>query len=464
MADEEQKTVLFNRGARLGLLLFLAFFFGGCATMEHPETGTVDADHVTGQPEKKLEIAPLFPELPEGAAAEGVVSKEAATKPTEAERDVIGEKIEERLAENLARKKIEKKRTEQKSVHEAITELEHGHKLRVRVIDGRKTIRVNGAKGTGNGVNITRLGAAHAKVNRKKVELPIHLTPVKNFIYLNGRPYRGVVDIYAAEAGLMAVNELYVEPYIVGLINHEISSKWPEAAVKAQAVVARTYALHEKQRNRNLGLDDRFDIDGSVLGQVYRGANGEDDFAVSAVRETEGQVLTYRGKLALTVYHSNAGGFTESSANVWGTGYPYLRSVKSEYDKGSPGYSWRYAITPQRLALRLKRAGFKVGKPEELTVIERTGSGRVFKIEVLGAKEPVIISGKEFRAAIGYDFIKSTRFNVSRSGSVFSFTGTGLGHGVGMSQWGARGMAAAGYSYKEILRHYYPGTSLGIIR
>ncbi len=440
-----------------------ALFLYGCATTEV----ATDSAHELDVAEAIDETAPEFTE-----EDEPVVFGKLA----EPGRDLIGEKIAEKIAESEAEKKAEQEAARRikgererlakvppvrvRPDRNALAELEGGEKLRVLVVNGRKTIRVNGAEGTGSGVNITRVSDTQAKVKRKVVDLPIRLTPVKEFIYLNGRPYRGVVDIYAGEVGLMAVNELYIEPYIVGLINHEISSKWPEAAVKAQAIIARTYALHEKERTGGKGLDERYDLDGSVLGQVYKGVNAEDNLALRAVKETRGTVLTYRGKIALTVYHSNAGGMTESSGNVWTTGYPYLRSVKSPYDKGAPGYSWQYPITPEKLASRLKRAGFKVGRPESVTVTERTRSNRVHKLDIEGSDEIVTLSGKEFREAIGYDHIKSTNFEVSRNGNLFFFTGKGLGHGVGMSQWGAKGMAANGYTYKEILRHYYPGTRL----
>lgn len=442
-------------------VLFVSLLFG-CATMEvAPESD--DAAHSTeiktGAEEfvvfgKAAEEKALF-----GSDRAAGLAGEFAIAP---ERDLIAEKIEQRQLEAAARKRAAEK-ARAKPAKSALAELEGGEKLRVLVLSGRKTIRVNGAKGTGSGVNITRLSATTARVNKKTIELPVRLAPTKEFVYLNGRPYRGVIDLYAGDEGLLAVNELYLEPYIVGLINYEISSKWPEAAVKAQAIVARTYALHQKNRTGTIGIDERYDLDGSVLGQVYKGANAEDSLAFRAVKATLGAVLTYRGRYALTVYHSNAGGMTESSANVWTTGYPYLRTVKSPYDKDAPGYKWEYAITPKKLALRLKRAGHRIGRPEILDVTKRTRSGRVHRIEILGTENPITISGKEFREAIGYDFIKSTRFETSRRGSLFFFTGTGLGHGVGLSQWGAKGMAADGYSYKEILQHYYPGTRLGVI-
>jgi len=253
-----------------------------------------------------------------------------------------------------------------------------------------------------------------------------------------------------------------METYLVGIINHEISSRWPQDAVKAQAVVSRTYAMYQiKEAQRRNDPDSPYDIEGSVLGQVYKGTGAEDAPALEAVQATAGEVITHNGELALTVFHSNAGGRTEASRDVWRRDYQYLTSVASPYDADSPGYAWEFAAPAVELGRLLSAAGYAMGEPASIRIKEQTRSGRVKRLDIKDASgRSVELSGEELRKAVGYSAVRSTIFKVERSGKVFLFKGVGSGHGVGLSQWGAKGMAEKGYSYREILRHYYPGTSI----
>jgi stage II sporulation protein D len=183
--------------------------------------------------------------------------------------------------------------------------------------------------------------------------------------------------------------------------------------------------------------------------------------ALKAVNDTRGQVLTYRSKLALTVYHSNAGGRTDASADVWSGDYRYLRSVKSPYDAVSPDYSWSFTMPAAVLENLLVVGGYDVGSPVSVRVKARTPGGRARKVRIRGSGgRAVELEAEKFRKIIGYSALRSTKFKVKRRGSLFLFNGKGSGHGVGLSQWGAKGMAENGYSYRQILKHYYPGTKL----
>jgi len=330
-----------------------------------------------------------------------------------------------------------------------------GDTIRVLVLDGVKAVSVKGS----SLARLLRISAADGAVlvNDSIEQGPLRLTPADELIYLDGRPYRGTLVVRASGDQLMVVDELLLESYLVGIINNEISSKWPAESIKAQAVVARTYAMFQREKRR----DEPFDIEGSVLGQVYSGAGAEDNSAMDAVRRTRGQILEYNGEPALTVYHSNAGGMTEAARDVWQSDYPYLRRVSSPYDKVAPRYSWEFEIDGGALGEKVRAAGFELGEPRSISPVRTTASGRVRLLSIRDtAGGSVEMRGEDLRRALGYSRLRSTRFKVKKHGSAFVFIGHGSGHGVGLFQWGAKGMADKGYSYTEILRHYYPGTRL----
>lgn len=327
--------------------------------------------------------------------------------------------------------------------------------IRVLVLKGEPSLSV---KGAGESVvEIKAEGGASASVNGKKAVTPLKLSAAEEFLYVNGRPYRGNIVVSAEPGGLSAVNELELESYINGVINNEISSKWPVEAVKAQAVVARTYAMYQMNNHP----DSQYDIEGTVMGQVYAGAASEDPAAQKAVSETAGEILTFAGEPALTVYHSNAGGITDSSRDIWSEYYPYLLSVTSPFDKEAPRYTWEFVLPGGSLKALLSGAGYEIGEPMEIKCDERTGAGRVKSLVISGSSgKGVRMRGEDLRKIVGYSYLRSSLFSVEKKGGLFVFTGRGSGHGVGMSQWGAKGMAEGGFSYSEILRHYYRGTVL----
>jgi len=340
-----------------------------------------------------------------------------------------------------------------------------GETIRVLVLKNALSIDARGAGA--RDMHIYRSAPGRVSVNGRTRRLPLRLRPRDGggVVYLGGRPYRGVVEIRDAHDGsasLDVIDELDLEAYLVGLINNEISSGWPAEAVKAQAVVARTYALYKKKRRPPGGP---FDLEGSVMGQVYSGAGSEDERALGLVMETAGEVLYYDGSPALTVYHSNAGGMTAASEEVWKSSYAYLRSVPSPYDRDDPRYDWEFSLGAASLRKALNRAGIRAALPVRVRIARRTRSGRVARAVVTDARgRRFALTGAEMRRAVGYSNLRSTIFAVTRKGGLFVFSGRGSGHGVGLSQWGARGMAQDGYSYTEILAHYYPGTRLMRIR
>jgi stage II sporulation protein D len=337
---------------------------------------------------------------------------------------------------------------------------ERGEFIRVLVVNGAEELKIQGALGEGPFL-IKPLSHGKVTVNGRLYRPPLRFSPKKEFIYVNKMSLRGTIEVVYGDGGdegrLQVIDEVPLERYLVGLINAEISSKWHDEAIKAQAVVARTYAVYQKRKR----ADAPFHLTNTNLDQVYIGANAEDMAAFSAVRDTAGEILSYRGEPALAVYHSNAGGQTEAAKEVWGADYPYLKAVKSPYDRSAPSFSWELSISGEALGGLLRKAGYNIGDPVHITTKERSSTGRVKSLEVRDRSGgSLMLPGEHLRKAVGYAALRSTLFNVKRVGGGFVFKGRGSGHGVGLSQWGAKGMAEKGFNYTLILRHFYPGTRL----
>ena len=276
-------------------------------------------------------------------------------------------------------------------------------------------------------------------------------------VYVNNKPYRGLAELSVADKGILVVNQLPLEEYLVGLINCEISSAWPIEAVKAQAIIARTYALNKK-KSRMLST---YHLESSVIDQVYEGCLIEDNRARRAVSETEGEVLTFGGAIIQAFYHSSCGGRTESSQNIWGFSIPYLKGVECQYcQTSSAGTAWACKLFLKEIEERLLSAGHKVSGLYDIKPGASNSRGRLKQVILVTTKGSSTISGEQFRRAIGYSSIKSTRFVVNNSNNEISFSGSGNGHGVGLCQWGAKQRALDGFGYGEILSYYYPGTQL----
>lgn len=276
-------------------------------------------------------------------------------------------------------------------------------------------------------------------------------------VYVNNKPYRGLAELSVADKGILVVNQLPLEEYLVGLINCEISSAWPIEAVKAQAIIARTYALNRKMSR----MASPYHLESSVMDQVYEGCLIEDSRARRAVFETEGEVLTFGGGIIQAFYHSSCGGRTEASENIWGASLPYLRGVDCQYCLTSPAATtWEYSLPLKEIEERLRAAGHKVSGLYDMKPGAVNSRGRLKQIALFASKGSGTISGEQFRKAVGYGVIKSTRFTLKNSNNEISFSGSGNGHGVGLCQWGAKQRALDGFRCEEILSYYYPGTEL----
>lgn len=292
---------------------------------------------------------------------------------------------------------------------------------------------------------------------REGVSDPITVESRSVYFRLNGRQYRDRITLYRDGDSLLAVNTIELEDYLVGLINHEVSSAWSLEAVKAQAVVARTYALFQAGNSR----DARYDLESTVNDQVYGGSQTEDYRSAKAVRETAGEVLVDgAGNVMQAFYSSNCGGFTELPQNVWGMTTPIQKSVKDPWCAKAPGSSWSWSIDAAAFGAKLDAAGYPGGTVSAVRVKKKTAADRALRVQITASGGTSTMNGNELRRVLGYEKLKSARFKVSVEDGTFAFTGKGAGHGVGMCQWGAKGMADAGYSYRQILGHYYTGLYL----
>ena len=276
----------------------------------------------------------------------------------------------------------------------------------------------------------------------------------------NGRDYGGFLELLRNADGVTLVNEVPLEEYVAGVLRAEASEKWPVEALRAQAIAARTYGAY----HRLLGIGKPYHLVASTAHQQYAGRVGAGSPVWAAASETAGQVLLWEGELFPAFYHTESGGFTEDPRTVFGTrSMPALRSVRCEFSTGSPHFYWALDLKLSDLTEIMRRHDVAVGTVSGIDVIERTPSLRATWVVVQGSRGRVRLRGNDLRRMIGYDVLKSTLFAVAVYGDTAQFAGRGYGHGVGLCQWGAKGMAEQGYVARQILEFYYPGTTLGVL-
>ena len=305
---------------------------------------------------------------------------------------------------------------------------------------------------------IERLPGARLRVQGSGISAPSFLLTAPRGFSINGRRFRDQLRVYPANAGyLWVVNVLSREDYLAGLINWEISSQWPFEAVKAQAVAARTYARFQK----SIRAGELFDVEATTSDQVYGGMEREDFLSRKAVRETEGEMILFRGEPIFAVYHSCCGGKTESPEYLWAGNFPYLKTMECPHCLGSPFFVWNYQIDGLRLRSTLNSLNSLGLRVVELRLGQRNESQRILQVFIQGEKGRVDLSGPDFRRLLGRDLLRSTNFTVKEKDGVFLFAGLGWGHGAGLCQWGMKGLAENGENYRSILRYYYKDVTFG---
>lgn len=341
----------------------------------------------------------------------------------------------------------------------------------------------------------SKSGSSSAEISGDKVNFSgksaksIRLKPNKEgqLFSVNGKKYRGSIELLNQGGKLTVVNSLPVDQYLYGVLPKEMSPSWPLEALKAQAVAARSYALHTTGKHKNEG----FDVCTTTDCQVYTGYDGEHAKTNEAVNQTRGEVLVHNGEVILAVFHAAGGGYTEHSENVWSSPIPYLRGVE-DFDEGTPNYQWTIEMKVSEFSKKLQAKGYLIGDIKRIDLSplqkrplksqDRGISGRVLQMKVEGTKGTVTISGTEIRSTLG---LKSSLFDVfvkenakdkkvqiekaksdwgKNKDTILVIDGFGWGHGLGMSQWGAKSYAEKHEKdkdvYLQILTHYYSGAKV----
>lgn len=271
-------------------------------------------------------------------------------------------------------------------------------------------------------------------------------------VFINGKKYNGNFEIKKDKKGLHVINSIPFEKYVEGVVLSETGKEWDIEALKTQAVISRTYAVFHKLVNG----EKEFHLTSGVLHQLYKEEN-KDPLITLAVKETEGEILTYNGAPIESLYHAICYGKTELPQEVWGESYPYIESVDCN-SKGTPYENWQ-----RRLTLEDIEKAIDVKEIKDIRISSYTATGRVKTLIIASGDDEAVneIKATEFRKLLGYKTFPSTDFSITKNRNGLIFHGRGWGHGVGLSQWGALEMAREGKDYREILAHYYPGTAIG---
>lgn len=276
-------------------------------------------------------------------------------------------------------------------------------------------------------------------------------------VEIAGKPYRGGVLLRAQMGGVQAINVVDVDDYVRGVVASEMPASWPAPALAAQAIIARTYVA------ARVNPAQPYDTCAGESCQVYGGIAAEKPQTDAAVRSTAEQVVAYRGKAASTYFSSDSGGYTASAQEVWGmNGLPYLPAQADPFSAGGPRAQWSFSVPLGRVQAIAANYGARVGALSSVTVTKLTPSGRPQEITFKGAGGSFVLSGAEAGGFIRTLGAGSSRATLSGINPLV-VSGYGQGHGVGLSQYGALGMARKGYDHLHILGFYYPGTVLSAL-
>lgn len=271
-----------------------------------------------------------------------------------------------------------------------------------------------------------------------------------------GLPSEGV--LLRVQTGGKGIRKIPLERYLAGVLVKEIGDHWPLEALKAQAVASRTYALYRKEHPR----DEHFDLTDDILDQVFEETARPPQSIVQAVRETKGEVLRFDGQILSAFFHSCCGGISERGDLVWEDIHspPLLQIRGDPFCAACPRNRWDFEISREDFESILEANGLSLGQDGIVEVQARDESGRVLEIALPSGRKRQSLTGKRLREILGYDKIRSTLFEITEEEDRLLFSGRGSGHGVGLCQWGARGMAEEGKTYREILEFYYPGAEM----
>ncbi len=347
--------------------------------------------------------------------------------------------------------------------------------VRVAIVrDSRELVlAINGAyrlRDMSNGHVIAhglRLAESKVRLLDRGILIGLDVYPVKSVVIepakdasitIDDRPFRGEVTIIRTpDNRITAVNNIDVEDYIKGVLYHEVYHHWPMEALKAQAVAARTYALYSINPS---GKD--YDVTNDIYSQVYGGRDSERYRTDLAVDRTRGEILTYNGQIIPAYFHATCGGMTEDARELWNVpDIPPLRGVPCPFCKNSPHMHWKENFRLKDIQDILNRHGYKIGTIKDISIVDRDRSERINYLKITPTQGPeLLIKGKDFREVMGPNVVKSNDYEIVMKGYYADLIGKGWGHGVGMCQWGALGMAQQQFTYQQILAYYYPRSEL----
>lgn len=330
---------------------------------------------------------------------------------------------------------------------------------------------------------------------------------------INSKHYRGMFEFRRQQnSDMTAINVVSLEEYLYGVVPAEMPASWNIEALKAQAVVSRTYAAKNIGRYGSYG----FDLTDDVYSQVYKGYDGENPLTNKAVDETKGIVAIYQGSLIDALFHSHSGGYTEDNNNYFSADVPYLKGVEDKYVFGynSADDSWTVTCTKEQIKDELLKRGQNIGDVQDVKVTDKSWTGRAITVTIYGTNGTYTLSKGQIRSFFGtkstmltitgngsdefdafaqsasadsikislkniniasangiFKFSGNTIYVIGQNGAtqinptttasnVYTINGSGYGHGVGLSQYGARGLADHGYNYIAILKYYYKGIDI----
>ena len=283
------------------------------------------------------------------------------------------------------------------------------------VKDFKNNILYQNPKGFSGNVSISSKGIKLGSLNLKDSKAKIVVLKDKNF-FINNRRYEGELNLFAKNNGkLLLVNVIDLEEYLKSVVPGEVPWYWPYETLKAQAIIARTFALYQTKENNWRD----YDLTDSVYSQVYGGKGANRFRATNAVKETASIVLTYKGKIFPAYFHSTCGGSTEDASNLWDIDHPSLKGVICTYCKGSSHYFWFKEIVKKDFLNKLKENNLAINEIKDIRVLERNNSGRVNSLVIVTPTGETVISAKQIRKILGSDILKSLNFNIIKKRIVF---------------------------------------------
>lgn len=320
-----------------------------------------------------------------------------------------------------------------------------------RLVHKGRNLKKNVIGLSGNRINFPYL--------KKGAWASLQITPLSGgYVSVNKRSYKGKINLIAGDGRLLVVNELGLEDYLRGVISNEVAHYWPMEALKAQAIIARTYALYQKQFTKN----KYFDLTSDVYSQVYGGRPAQRWRTNRAVDLTRAKALTFQGNLFPAYYHATCSGKTEDAAELWKIDLASLKGVVCGFCADSPHFRWQSKIVLGQMKDKLIKKGFAIDDILGMEITRFSASGRVSALKIRGENTDIEITAKDFRQALGPDVIRSTNFTVRIISGIVYIDGLGWGHGVGLCQWGMYQMARNGCKHAQILEFYFPQSKLGV--